>query len=178
MRAAGRAPVEARWLESPTPTGYRVTIQADALGRPRLLADLTAAMSGAGVDIISAEVEPPRELQVRHTYTVELPQPEALPELMRAMLRVPGVYDVYRAAGAGGRGSGRAASGAVHGDGDASPADDAVGTRNDGDRSRRAVRPSRGMRGRAAALSSHGDSSQHPAGLSQDERQERELSRE
>jgi GTP pyrophosphokinase len=110
MRAAGRLPVEAHWLESPTPTGYRVTIHADALGRPRLLADLTAAMSAAGVDIISAEVEPPRELQVRHTYTVELAEPEALPELMRAMLRVPGVYDVYRAAGTGGRASGRAAA--------------------------------------------------------------------
>ncbi|WP_425314676.1 RelA/SpoT family protein [Streptacidiphilus jiangxiensis] len=158
MRAAGRPPVEARWLESPTPTGYRVTIQADALGRPRLLADLTAAMSGAGVDIISAEVEPPRELQVRHTYTVELPDPEALPELMRVMLRVPGVYDVYRAAAPGGlRGFG-----SLGGLGGLSERSGLSG-RNDGDRSPRGVRPSRGsrgMRGRPAALSSLGDSSQ------------------
>ncbi|WP_370121027.1 bifunctional (p)ppGpp synthetase/guanosine-3',5'-bis(diphosphate) 3'-pyrophosphohydrolase [Streptacidiphilus sp. MAP12-33] len=171
MRATGRPPVEARWLDSPIPTGYRVTVQADALGRPRLLADLTAAMSGAGVDIISAEVEPPRELQVRHTYTVELPDPEALPELMRVMLRVPGVYDVYRAAGTGSRTPG--ASGAVTG-----PEPERAAARNDGDRSPRAVRPSRGMRGRPAALSSHGDSSQHPAGHSQGEHPQPELSRE
>ncbi|RAG84703.1 bifunctional (p)ppGpp synthetase/guanosine-3',5'-bis(diphosphate) 3'-pyrophosphohydrolase [Streptacidiphilus pinicola] len=174
MRATGRTPVQAHWLESPTPTGYRVTVQADALGRPRLLADLTAAMSGAGVDIISAEVEPPRELQVRHTYTVELPAPEALPELMRVMLRVPGVYDVYRAAGTGGRASGRAAtqaaatatetvlgeSGLGAADGLADGPGDVVGARNDGDRSPRPVRPSRGMRGRPAALSFLGDYSQ------------------
>jgi GTP pyrophosphokinase len=34
---------------------------------------------------------------VRHTYTVELTDPEALGGLMRAMKAVPGVYDVYRA---------------------------------------------------------------------------------
>jgi hypothetical protein len=100
-------------------------------------------MSGAGVDIVSAEVEPPQELRVRHTYTVELPDAEALPELMRAMLRVPGVYDVYRA-GPGGRGNG----------------DDHGGE---------GVRPSRGMRGGSAALSSSGDPARLPR---------RELSRE
>jgi GTP pyrophosphokinase len=42
-------------------------------------------------------VEPPQEHRVRHTYTVELPDAEALPALMRAMRAVPGVYDVYRA---------------------------------------------------------------------------------
>jgi GTP diphosphokinase / guanosine-3',5'-bis(diphosphate) 3'-diphosphatase len=97
MAEAGRAPVEVTWAHDAAPGGYRVTVQADALGRPRLLADLTAAMSATGVDIVSASVEPPQELRVRHTYTVELPDSGALPELMRAMLRVAGVYDVYRA---------------------------------------------------------------------------------
>ncbi len=49
-----------------------------------------------GVGIVSAAVEPPQEHRVRHTYTVELPEPAALPDLMRAMRAVPGVYDVYR----------------------------------------------------------------------------------
>jgi len=97
MTTAGRTPVEVSWAHDAAPSGYRVTVQADALGRPRLLADLTAAMSATGVDIVSASVEPPQELRVRHTYTVELPDSGALPELMRAMLRVAGVYDVYRA---------------------------------------------------------------------------------
>ena len=44
-----------------------------------------------------AAVEPPQEHRVRHTYTVELPDPGALRALMRAMRSVPGVYDVYRA---------------------------------------------------------------------------------
>ncbi|WP_063774298.1 RelA/SpoT family protein [Streptacidiphilus rugosus] len=177
MRDGGRAPVEVHWLESQTPTGYRVTVQADSLGRPRLLADLTAAMSGAGVDIISAEVEPPQELRVRHTYTVELPDAEALPELMRVMLRVPGVYDVYRA-GPVGRGQGLAGSGATgHAGGE-----DGAGARHGGsgnggagngggggngrdgngdDPGGEGMRPSRGMRGIPAALNSTGDSSPH-----------------
>lgn len=70
---------------------------AEALSRPRLLADLTEVIATEGVGIVSAAVEPPQEHRVRHTYTVELPDPQALAALMRAMRAVPGVYDVYRA---------------------------------------------------------------------------------
>ncbi|MFD8752198.1 RelA/SpoT family protein [Kitasatospora sp. NPDC059577] len=97
MRADGRAALEVHWQPQDAPAaGHRVTLRAEALNRPRLLADLTAAISAAGVGIVSAEVEPPQESRVRHTYTVELPEPAALPGLMRAMLRVSGVYDVDR----------------------------------------------------------------------------------
>ncbi|WP_369183073.1 bifunctional (p)ppGpp synthetase/guanosine-3',5'-bis(diphosphate) 3'-pyrophosphohydrolase [Streptomyces sp. Y1] len=97
MRADGRAVLEVRWRPQDAPAaGHRVTLRAEALNRPRLLADLTAAISAVGVGIVSAEVEPPQELRVRHTYTVELPEPAALPGLMRAMLKVSGVYDVSR----------------------------------------------------------------------------------
>ena len=96
MTAAGRAPRAVRWRHGRPAAGYRVTVRAEALGRPHLLADLTEAISAEGVGILSAAVEPPQEHRVRHTYTVELPEPGALPELMRAMRRVPGVYDVYR----------------------------------------------------------------------------------
>ncbi|MFE7530886.1 RelA/SpoT family protein [Kitasatospora sp. NPDC057542] len=97
MRADGRAELEVRWQPEGAPAaGHRATLRAEALNRPRLLADLTAAISGAGVGIVSAEVEPPQESRVRHTYTVELPEPAALPGLMRAMLKVSGVYDVSR----------------------------------------------------------------------------------
>lgn len=53
-------------------------------------------MSATGLDIVSAVVEPPQQLRVRHTYTVELPGAATLPVVMRAMLRVSGVYDVRR----------------------------------------------------------------------------------
>ncbi|WP_083976716.1 RelA/SpoT family protein [Kitasatospora azatica] len=103
MRGAGRGPVQLDWApgagapaETGTGSGFRVTLQAEALNRPRLLADLTAAMSATGLDIVSAVVEPPEELRVRHTYTVELPHAATLPVVMRAMLRVSGVYDVRR----------------------------------------------------------------------------------
>ncbi|ARF78480.1 RelA/SpoT family protein [Kitasatospora aureofaciens] len=102
LRADGRAELEVRWQPEDAPAAghravlLRATLRAEALNRPRLLADLTAAISAEGVGIVSAEVEPPQELRVRHTYTVELPEPGALPALMRAMLRVSGVYDVSR----------------------------------------------------------------------------------
>ncbi|MBY8878637.1 RelA/SpoT family protein [Actinacidiphila acidipaludis] len=97
MTAGGRAPVLVRWREDPPASGYRATVLAEALSRPRLLADLTEAIAGEGVGIVSAAVEPPQEHRVRHTYTVELPDADALSALMRAMRAVPGVYDVYRA---------------------------------------------------------------------------------
>jgi GTP diphosphokinase / guanosine-3',5'-bis(diphosphate) 3'-diphosphatase len=132
MVSGGRAPVGVSWVQDAAPSGYTVTVQADALGRPRLLADLTAAMSAVGVDIVSASVEPPQELRVRHRYTVELPEAALLPGLMKAMLRVPGVYDVYRAVPqAGGAG----------------------GSENPDDRSAGGVRPSSGIRSTAAAFS-------------------------
>ncbi|MFF7198967.1 RelA/SpoT family protein [Streptomyces sp. NPDC008079] len=97
MVTAGRAPVPVRWRDDGPANGFRATILAEALSRPRLLADLTEAIAAQGVGIVSAAVEPPQEHRVRHTYTVELPDPQALAILMRAMRSVPGVYDVYRA---------------------------------------------------------------------------------
>jgi GTP pyrophosphokinase len=97
MAAGGREPVPVRWRDGSPAGGYRATVLAEALSRPRLLADLTEAIAGQGIGIVSAEVEPPQEHRVRHTYTVELPDPRALNPLMRAMRSVPGVYDVYRA---------------------------------------------------------------------------------
>ncbi|NGO69537.1 RelA/SpoT family protein [Streptomyces boncukensis] len=95
MTASGRIALDVRWQQSVT--GCRVTLYAEALGRPRLLADLTEAIAAEGAAVVSADVEPPREQRVRHTYTLQLPDARGLPALMRAMLRVPGVYDVTRA---------------------------------------------------------------------------------
>ncbi|MBM9507182.1 RelA/SpoT family protein [Actinacidiphila acididurans] len=97
MIATGRGTVPVRWSDGTPAGGYRATVLAEALSRPRLLADLTEAIAAQGVGIVSAAVEPPQEHRVRHTYTVELPDRHALTALMRAMRSVPGVYDVYRA---------------------------------------------------------------------------------
>ncbi|WP_084704027.1 RelA/SpoT family protein [Phaeacidiphilus oryzae] len=136
MVGKGRTPLEAGWTTAAGPAEparpYRATVQVEALGRPRLLAELTAAISAAGVDITAAMVQPPRELRVRHTYTVVLPDAEALPPLMRAMLRVPGVYDVYRA--------------------NRETAGDTGNAENPDDPENAAVGPLWGIRGMAAAL--------------------------
>jgi guanosine-3',5'-bis(diphosphate) 3'-pyrophosphohydrolase len=97
MTATGRSPVPVRWRDGTPAHGYRATVLAEALSRPRLLADLTEAIAAQGISIVSADVEPPQEHRVRHTYTMELTDPGALTGLMRAMRAVPGVYDVYRA---------------------------------------------------------------------------------
>ncbi|MDI5966409.1 HD domain-containing protein [Streptomyces sp. SL13] len=96
MTQDGRDQRAVRWGGRSPAAAFRVTLRAEALGRPRLLADLTEAISAEGVGIVAAEVEPPQEHRVRHTYTVELAEPGALGALMRAMRGVDGVYDVYR----------------------------------------------------------------------------------
>ncbi|MGW4805631.1 RelA/SpoT family protein [Kitasatospora sp. NPDC004272] len=140
MLRGGRHAAAVRWLPGGAPQwGYRATLHAEALNRPRLLADLTAAISGEGVSIFSAEVEPPRQLRVRHSYTLELPDAAALPAVMRAMLRVSGVYDVYRPSGP------EAAAGAGAG------AEEAPGKRDGSDTAD--VPPSWGIHGGSAVLS-------------------------
>ncbi|OLZ63273.1 bifunctional (p)ppGpp synthetase/guanosine-3',5'-bis(diphosphate) 3'-pyrophosphohydrolase [Streptomyces sp. IMTB 2501] len=94
MKGRGRTELGVRWGDT---TECRVTLVAESFGRPHLLADLTEAISSAGVDIVSATVEPPSQQRVRHTYTLQLPDAAHLPALMRAMRDVPGVYDVSRA---------------------------------------------------------------------------------
>jgi GTP diphosphokinase / guanosine-3',5'-bis(diphosphate) 3'-diphosphatase len=94
MKGAGRAEVGVRWGDT---TECRVTLIAESFGRPGLLADLTEVIALEGVAIVSATVAPPDQQQVRHTYTLQLPDAAHLPALMRAMRGVPGVYDVSRA---------------------------------------------------------------------------------
>ncbi len=94
MRSDGRTEVGVRWGEG---AECRVTLTAESFVRPHLLADLTEAMATEGAEIVSATVEPPDRQQVRHTYTVQLPDAAQLPALMRAMRNVAGVYDVSRA---------------------------------------------------------------------------------
>ncbi|WP_369146929.1 bifunctional (p)ppGpp synthetase/guanosine-3',5'-bis(diphosphate) 3'-pyrophosphohydrolase [Streptomyces sp. R44] len=94
MRDLGREPVTVRWGD--TAQG-RVTLVAESFGRPGLLADLTEAIAASGAAVVSANVEPPSEQRVRHTYTLHLPDVAGLAALMRAMRDVPGVYDVRRA---------------------------------------------------------------------------------
>ncbi|MCP8711087.1 HD domain-containing protein [Streptomyces sp. AC04842] len=94
MKSAGRTEVGVRWGEG---AECRVTVVAESFVRPHLLADLTEAMATEGAEIVSATVEPPERQQVRHTYTVQLPDAAQLPALMRAMRNVAGVYDVSRA---------------------------------------------------------------------------------
>ncbi|WP_130797557.1 RelA/SpoT family protein [Streptomyces otsuchiensis] len=95
MAEAGRTPVAVGWRTARA--GCRVTVRAEALGRPHLMADLTDALASHGAAVLHAEVEPPRERRVRHTYTLQLPDASGLPRLLRAMRGVPGVYDVGRA---------------------------------------------------------------------------------
>ena len=94
MTSRGRAEIDVRWGDT---TECRVTLVAESFGRPHLLADLTEAIAQEGAEIVSATVEPPTQQRVRHTYTLQLPDAARLPDLMRAMRDVPGVYDVSRA---------------------------------------------------------------------------------
>ncbi|MGX2994132.1 RelA/SpoT family protein [Streptomyces sp. JNUCC 64] len=94
MKDVGRPEIGVRWGDT---AEYRVTLVAESFGRRHLLADLTEAIAQEGVAIVSAVVEPPARQQVRHTYTLQLPDAARLPALIKAMRNVPGVFDVSRA---------------------------------------------------------------------------------
>ncbi|MFD7548083.1 RelA/SpoT family protein [Streptomyces sp. NPDC059578] len=94
MKEVSRPEVGVRWGDT---AEYRVTLVAESFGRPHLLADLTEAIAQEGVAVVSATVEPPSRQQVRHTYTLQLPDAARLPALIKAMRNVAGVYDVSRA---------------------------------------------------------------------------------
>ena len=99
MTAAGpRRPCRCAGATSSAPAATGSPCVAEALGRPRLLADLTEAIAARGRRHrlrhrrTAAGAPGPPHLHRRTART-----PPALPALMRAMRGVPGVYDVYRA---------------------------------------------------------------------------------
>ncbi|GAB3623186.1 GTP pyrophosphokinase [Mariniluteicoccus endophyticus] len=87
--------VEVSWAPTSTST-FLVNIQVEGLDRQGLLSDVTRAVSDHHVNILSASVQADRQRVFKAKLTFETPDPKHLDALLRAVRRVPGVYDAYR----------------------------------------------------------------------------------
>jgi GTP diphosphokinase / guanosine-3',5'-bis(diphosphate) 3'-diphosphatase len=87
--------VEVHW--APTDGSvFLVGVQVEALDRPRLLSDVTRALSDQHVNILSAVVTTSRDRVAISRFTFEMGDPKHLGHVLRAVRAIDGVYDVYR----------------------------------------------------------------------------------
>ncbi len=87
--------VEVAWAPSAKAT-YLVNIQVEALDRPRLLSDITMALSDAHVNILGAQLATTRDRVAKSRFSFEMADAAHLDGVMKAVRGVPDVFDVYR----------------------------------------------------------------------------------
>ncbi len=78
---------------------FLVQLQVEALDRNRLLSDITRAISDHHVNILAASVQTTRNRVATSRFTFEMGDPGHLDHVIAAILKVEGVYDVYRITG-------------------------------------------------------------------------------
>ena len=81
------------------PTGrstFLVSIQVEALDRPRLLSDITRIISDQHVNILSAGLTTGRDRVAKSKFSFEMGDPKHLDHVLSAVRGIEGVFDVYR----------------------------------------------------------------------------------
>ncbi|ACY97682.1 (p)ppGpp synthetase I, SpoT/RelA [Thermomonospora curvata DSM 43183] len=94
--------IDVKWSPSEDSV-FLVSIQMEALDRPRLLSDVTRVLSDQHVNILSASVTTTRDRVAVSRFTFEMGDPKHLGHVLKAVRSVDGVYDVYRVTSGGGR---------------------------------------------------------------------------
>ncbi|HLS13325.1 MAG TPA: bifunctional (p)ppGpp synthetase/guanosine-3',5'-bis(diphosphate) 3'-pyrophosphohydrolase [Beutenbergiaceae bacterium] len=79
---------------------FLVQIQVEALDRNGLLSDVTKVLSDNHVNILSANVATSRERVAISRFVFEMAEPSHLGDVLRAVNRIDGVFDVFRMTGA------------------------------------------------------------------------------
>jgi len=75
---------------------FFVWVQVEALDRPRLLKDVTTALSDLGANIHASSSATGRDMVAVLRYEVELSDPQLLERVIGDVGKVDGVFDVYR----------------------------------------------------------------------------------
>ena len=91
----GERIAKVKWLDG-AGSVFLVNIQVEALDRPRLLADVTRALSEQQVNILSASVNTSKDRTAISKFTFEMADATHLDSVLAAVRAVDGVYDVYR----------------------------------------------------------------------------------
>ncbi|GAA1736786.1 GTP pyrophosphokinase [Isoptericola hypogeus] len=80
-------------------TMFLVQIQVEALDRSRLLSDVTRVLSDYHVNILSATVATTTDRIAMSKFVFEMAEPAHLAQVLTAVRKVDGVFDVYRITG-------------------------------------------------------------------------------
>jgi len=99
LRAQPERIVDVSW-STRGPVSFLVQIQVEALDRSRLLSDITRVLSDHHVNILSATVATTEDRIAISRYVFEMAEPAHLQQVLTAVRKVDGVFDVYRITGA------------------------------------------------------------------------------
>ena len=93
--------IEVSWSAEHAGT-FRAAVQAEALDRPRLLRDVTVALSDLGANIVASSTVTNRDRVAVLRFEIELSDVATLDRAIEEMRGVDGVYDAYRLLPGGG----------------------------------------------------------------------------
>jgi len=93
--------IEVSWSAEHAGT-FRAAVQAEALDRPRLLRDVTVALSDLGANIVSSSTVTSRDRVAVLKFEIELSDVATLDRAIEEVRGVEGVYDAYRLLPGGG----------------------------------------------------------------------------
>ncbi len=94
--------IEVSWSAEHAGT-FRAAVQAEALDRPRLLRDVTVALSDLGANIVASSTVTSRDRVAVLKFEIELSDVATLDRAIEEMRGVDGVYDAYRLLPGGGQ---------------------------------------------------------------------------
>jgi len=99
LRSQPERMVDVSWTTGSN-TLFLVQIQVEALDRSRLLSDVTRVLSDNHVNILSATVSTSNDRVALSRFVFEMAEPAHLANVLSAVRKVDGVFDVYRITGA------------------------------------------------------------------------------
>ncbi len=98
LRAQPERIVDVAWTAGAN-TMFLVQIQVEALDRSRLLSDVTRVLSDHHVNILSATVSTTTDRIAMSRFVFEMAEPAHLQQVLAAVRKIDGVFDVYRTTG-------------------------------------------------------------------------------
>jgi GTP pyrophosphokinase len=98
LRAQPERIVDVAWNQGAN-TMFLVQIQVEALDRSRLLSDVTRVLSDHHVNILSATVSTTSDRIAMSRFVFEMAEPAHLQQVLAAVRKIDGVFDVYRTTG-------------------------------------------------------------------------------
>lgn len=98
LRSQPERLVDVEWTTGAN-TMFLVQIQVEALDRSRLLSDVTRVLSDHHVNILSATVSTSSDRIAMSRFVFEMAEPAHLQQVLAAVRKIDGVFDVYRITG-------------------------------------------------------------------------------